>query len=144
MKTYKAMHMVKMEDLNPHQTLYAGRAIEWMVEASFTAAALEYGDGSGVVYKNTHQFNFEKPVELGEIIGYYSTVVRAGRTSLTVRTALLSEETQELRAEGYVTFVTVKPHTHEKTEHNVQLDETRETFELAWRAKAELFFRSPQ
>ena len=41
MKTYRASHMIKMDDLNHHKNLYAGRGIEWMVEASFIAAAAE-------------------------------------------------------------------------------------------------------
>lgn len=140
MKTYKATHMVKMEDLNHHQNLYAGRGIEWMVESSFIAAALEHGDRDGLFYRNTHQFAFNKSVEPGEIITYRSTLVRVGKTSLTVRVVLVSESTDELRAEGYVTFVTVKPRTHEKVEHGIKLDHTDDVNELAWRKKAESFF----
>ncbi|QHI73230.1 acyl-CoA thioesterase [Aminipila terrae] len=144
MKTYKATHMVKMEDLNHHQSLYAGRGIEWMVEAAFIAAALEHGERHGLLYRNTHQFSFNKSVEPGEIISYCSMLVRTGTTSLTMRVALISEVTGELCAEGYVTFVTVKPHTHEKIEHGIKLDETHDQNELAWRSKAQSFFHNPE
>lgn len=142
MKTYKATHMVKMEDLNHHENLYAGRGIEWMVEAAFIAAALEHGERHGLLYRNTHQFSFSKSVEPGEIISYCSTLVRVGRTSLTMRVSLISEVTDEVRAEGYVTFVTVKPHTHEKVQHGIKLDDTNDIGELAWRKKAQSFFHS--
>ncbi|MBN7772132.1 acyl-CoA thioesterase [Clostridium aminobutyricum] len=140
MKTYKTTHMVKLEDLNHHRNLYAGRAIEWMVEASFISASLEYGDGHGLLYKNTHQFSFEKSVEPGEIISFCGTVVRAGKKSLTVRVGLISEKTGELKAEGYTTFVSVKPHTNESVEHGLLLDETEDLNELTWREKANFFF----
>jgi acyl-CoA hydrolase len=132
--------MVKMEDLNHHHNLYAGRAIEWMIEASFIAVSLEYGDGDGLLYKNTHQFSFEKSVAPGEIISFRSTVVRAGKKSLTIRVGLISEKTGELKAEGYTTFVSVNPHTKDSVEHGILLDEIKEPNELSWRAKANTFF----
>ena len=140
MKTHKASHMVKMEDLNHHQNLYAGRAIEWMMEASFVAAALEHGDRHGLLYKNTHKFSFNKSVEAGEIISYCSTVVRAGRTSLTMRVGVVAEDSGELRAEGYTTFVTVEPHASIPAAHGIVLDETEDPAELSWRQEANTYF----
>lgn len=140
MKTYQTTHMVRLEDLNHHRNLYAGRGIEWMVEASFITASMTYGDGHGLLYRNTHQFSFEKSVELGEIISYQGTVVRCGKKSLTIRVGLISEETGELKAEGYTTFVTVKSHTHESIEHGLVLDQTESEDELSWREKAKSFF----
>ncbi len=141
MKNYTAAHMVKMEDLNHHTNLYAGRAIEWMIEASFIAVSLEYGDGHGLLYKNTHQFSFDKSVEPGEIISFRSTVVRTGSKSMTIRVGLISEKTGELKAEGYTTFVSVKPGSNESVEHGLVLDETEDQEELSWRAKADSFFK---
>ena len=74
--------MIKMDDLNHHKNLYAGRGIEWMVEASFIAAAAETGDRHGLLFKNCHKFEFNKSVEPGEIISYCSTLVRCGRTEV--------------------------------------------------------------
>ena len=133
--------MVKMEDLNHHTNLYAGRAIEWMIEASFIAVSLEYGDGHGLLYKNTHQFSFDKSVEPGEIISFRSTVVRTGKKSMTIRVGLISEKTGELKAEGYTTFVTVQPHSNQSVAHGLTLDETEDADELSWRAKADSFFK---
>ena len=141
MKTNTATHMVKMEDLNHHTNLYAGRAIEWMIEASFIAVSLEYGDGDGLLYRNTHQFSFEKSVYPGEIISFRSTIVRAGKKSLTIRVGVISEKTGELKAEGYTTFVTVNPQTKESVAHGLLLDETKESDELSWREKANSFFK---
>lgn len=142
MKTYKTTHLVKMEDVNHHNGLYAGRGIEWFVEAGFVGAAMEYGDTHGIFYRNTHQFSFSKSVDPGEIISYESTLVRTGKTSLTFRVALRSEVTDEVKAEGYITFVTVKSNTHDKVEHGIVLDETEDVKELSWRRKADSFFHS--
>lgn len=139
MKRYKSIHMVRMEDLNHHQNLYAGRGTEWMIEASFIAACLAHGDKHGLLYKNTHKFNFMKSVEPGDIISYESTIVRTGRTSLTIHVYLKNEQTGEVHAEGYTTFVTVKPGTKEPLAHGIRLDETQDLAELKWRQEAEGF-----
>lgn len=140
MKRYKSIHMVRMEDLNHHQNLYAGRGTEWMIEASFIAACLEHGDKHGLLYKNTHQFNFIKSVEPGDIISYESTVVRVGRSSLTMHVYLKNEQTGEIHAEGYTTFVTVKSGTKEAVAHGIVLDETDDKEEQQWRETAQGFF----
>lgn len=142
MKKYKSIHMVRMEDLNHHENLYAGRGIEWMIESSFIAACLEHGEKQGILYKNTHQFNFVRSVEPGDIISYESIVVRTGRTSLTMYVCMKNEYTGELHAEGYTTFVTVRPGTKTPLEHGIQLDETDEPCELEWRKRAASFFDS--
>lgn len=141
MKSYRATHMVRLEDLNHHRNLYAGRAIEWMVESSFIAATLTYGNGEGLLYKNTHQFDFRKSVQPGEIICFVSTVVRAGGKSLTMHVDLIEEATGQCKAEGYTTFVTVDPENNMPIEHGMTLDDTDDEDEMKWRKTAEGFFR---
>ena len=132
--------MVRMEALNHHRNLYAGRGTEWMIEASFITACLEHGDKNGLLYKNTHKFDFFKSVEPGDIVSYEGVVVRAGRTSLTIHVYLKNEQTGELHAEGYTTFVTVKSGTKEPAAHGITLDETSDEQELSWRAEAKRLF----
>lgn len=139
MKTYKASHMIKSEDLNHHQNLYAGRAIEWMMESSFIAAVGEHKNKHGLLYKNTHQFNFLSPVDPGEIISYQSTVVRTGKTSFTIHVDVISEESGLKKAEGYTTFVTIDENNTPE-EHGIQLDFTENEEELTWRQEADRFF----
>ena len=91
--------MIRMEHLNHHANLYAGRGIEWMVESAFMAACLTHGDKNGLLYKNMHRFDFSRSVEPGDIVRYESTVVRAGRTRLPVHVDLKNEQTGDLYAE---------------------------------------------
>lgn len=140
MKRYKSLHMVRPEHLNHHFNLYAGQGIEWMTESAFIAACLEYGNKDGLLYKNTHRFDFIKSVEPGDVISYESMVVRAGKTSLTIHIALKNEHTGQLHAEGYVTFVTVDPDTKESVAHGIVLDDTDDREELKWREEADSFF----
>jgi len=131
--------MIRPEDLNHHHNLYAGRAIEWMVESSFVAVTLTYGDGDGIRYKNTHKFDFKKSVLPGEIIGFYATVTRTGGSSLTIHVDMKDEKTGEVRAVGCTTFVTVND-AGRPLRHGIKLDDTEDQEELKWRKEAESFF----
>ena len=141
MKKYNATYMIRSEDLNHHGNLYAGRAIEWMMESSFIAAELAYGDREGLLYKNTHKFDFMKSVLPGDIVTYESMIVRFGHTSLSMHISLLDAASGELRAEGYTTFVTVDPRDKRPVPHGLTLDETDDEQELFWRKEIEGFFQ---
>ncbi|MEG0156681.1 MAG: hotdog domain-containing protein [Anaerovoracaceae bacterium] len=133
--------MVRFEDLNHHKNLYAGRGIEWMIESAFISAALAYGDGEGILYKNTHQFEFNKSIAPGEIITFESSVVRAGTKSLTMYVSLTNEYTGERCAEGYATFVTVDPKNNRPVEHGISLGKTDDEEEHKRREVAASFFK---
>ena len=140
MKRYKSSHMVRMEHLNHHGNLYAGQGIEWMVETSFIVVNCEYGDPQGLLYKNTHKFDFYHSVNPGDIVYYEGLIVRAGRTSLTIRVGLYDEKTGVLNAEGYTTFVSVDPETSKPVAHGIVPDEAADAEESKWREEANGFF----
>lgn len=141
MKRYKSSHMVRMEHLNHHGNLYAGQAIEWMVETSFIVVNCEYGDPQGLLYKNTHKFDFYHSIDPGNIVYYEGVIVRTGRTSLTIRVGLYDEKTGILNAEGFTTFVSVDPKTNRPVGHGLVLDEPADEEESKWREEAEGFFK---
>ena len=66
--------------------------------------------------------------------------MRAGRTSLTVHVDLKNEQTGDLSAEGYATFVTIDPETKAPKPHGIALDETDDEEEMSWRKEADAFF----
>ena len=140
MKRYRSSHMVRMEHLNHHGNLYAGQGIEWMIETSFIVVCTEYGDPQGLLYKNTHKFDFYKSVEPGDIITYEGLIVRTGRTSITLRVGLYNEKTGVLHAEGFTTFVAVSE-DGKAVPHGIVLDEPVDEDEVKWRAEADTFFR---
>ena len=141
MKRYKSSHMVRMEHLNHHGNLYAGQAIEWMVETSFIVVNCEYGDPQGLLYKNTHKFDFYHSIDPGNIVYYEGVIVRTGMTSLTIRVGLYDEKTGILNAEGFTTFVSVDPKTNRPVGHGLVLDEPADEEESKWREEAEGFFK---
>jgi acyl-CoA hydrolase len=138
-------HMVKGEDLNHHGTLYAGRGVEWMVEAGFIAASSAVGS-ENIVCMRINSLLFRKPVKKGSIVSYESRIVFAGRTSLTAYVLVKNANTGEFIVDGFFTYIYVdesaKPQPHgiviePETEKEKQLFEAGK--QLMEEAKREAF-----
>lgn len=123
MKKYETLHLVKMEDLNHHGTLFAAKATAWMVEAGFAAAACEHGNPNEIVLRGMQDVSYTKPVAKGTVVRYESRVVQAGVTSLTVCIQAKNAITEEMFLEGYITFVTIDEHTATKKAHGITVDD---------------------
>ena len=97
-------HLVKGEDLNHHGTLYAGRGVEWMVEAGFIAASTATGS-ENIVCMRINSLLFRKPVPKGQMVNCQSMIVYAGRTSLTAYVRVTNGNTKEFIVDGFFTYV---------------------------------------
>lgn len=125
MKKYKTSKLIKGEDLNHHDTLFAGRMAEWIAEATFMGASDlygKYGETDHLVAVEMHSMKYLGPSFNGDIIRFVSTGVQAGRTSLTVYTKALRNNTDTKIAECFVTFVCID-FDKEKIPHNIVIDE---------------------
>jgi len=98
--------LVKSEDLNHHQTLFAGRCAEWFVEAGFIAVASVLPPRNVVCVK-IHGFTFSSPAEPGEIVRFESKIVQTGRSSVKVYITLNRKKEQNPIVSGFITFVHV-------------------------------------
>lgn len=105
-ETFSYVRLVKSEDLNHHQTLFAGRCAEWFVEAGFIAAASVLPP-SKIVCLKLHGLQFTQPMQSGDIAHFKSKIVYTGRTSLKVYVALGSRDTTKPAVSGFITFVHV-------------------------------------
>jgi len=109
-------HLVKFEDLNHHGTMFAGRMAEWLVEASFIAAARLVGKPEDVVCAQIHGMSFLAPANRGDLIEIRTNIALLGSKSITVHAAVYANERPEPVVTGMSTFVTVdaggKPYAH--------------------------------
>lgn len=101
-------HLVKGEDLNHHGTLYAGRGVEWMVESGFIAASTAV-ENENIVCMRINSLLFRKPVPKGQMVTLESSIVQAGRTSLTAYVCVTNGNTHEFIVDGFFTYVYVNP-----------------------------------
>lgn len=104
MKSAFSQRLVKLADLNHHQTFFAGRCAEWFLESSYFAVA-QYVDTKDTVLMMLHGIDWHFPIFAGDIVTYESKVVAAGHSTLTVFTKMYrSREPEKIAADGFATF----------------------------------------
>jgi len=131
MKTLTIHHLVKGEDLNHHQTLFAGRGAEWLVEAGFIAAA-DLLPPQYVLCLKIHGMTFQRPVRPGEVVRFDSKIALTGRSRLIAYVRATTKE--ELTVDGFLTFVYVDDHGKSRPHGIIIEAETAEEIELQERA----------
>lgn len=126
MKSAYTQHLIKLADLNHHETFFAGRCAEWLIEGSYFAIA-QYLDTKNVVLLVQHGINFRFPLSVGDIVTFESKVVAAGHSTMTVYTRVYRSNTpDQIAAYGYSTF-SYLDENHQSRRHNLRIEpETEE------------------
>jgi len=110
---------VKPEDLNPNQTLFGGRLLQWIDEEAALYAIIQL-DNTHIVTKFISEINFISAPKQGDIIEIGIVATAFGRTSITLRCEVRNKMTREpiLSIEKLI-FVNLdesgKPTPHGKT-----------------------------
>ena len=138
-KTYITSHLVRPEYLNHHGTLYAGRSVDWMVEAAFNAVAQEHGIPDEVVCLKIEEMTFKQPVEAGDIYVISAMVARASGSSILMHVEATTQMSRASCVEGYITFVTWDARSRTAKPHRICLDEAADAREAEIRAQAGKF-----
>lgn len=121
---------VKPEDLNPNNTLFGGRLLQWIDEeaALYTVIQLE---NKYIVTKYMSEINFINAPKQGDIVEIGIVATHFGRTSLTLRCEVRDKINRKpiLTIEKLV-FVNLdengKPKPHGKTEISFPKDRFNE------------------
>ena len=129
MKSTYSQRLIKLADLNHHQTFFAGRCSEYFLESSYFAVA-QYVDTKDTVLLVLHGIDFKFPIFAGDIVTYESKVIATGRSTLTVYTKMYrSREPEKIAADGFATFSYLDENHHSKP-HGVVIEP--ETDEEKW------------
>jgi acyl-CoA hydrolase len=75
---------VKPEDLNPNETLFGGRLLQWIDEEAALYVLVQLNNPK-IVTKFISDINFQEKAEKGDIVEIGMEVVKFGKTSLTIR-----------------------------------------------------------
>jgi acyl-CoA hydrolase len=124
----KTLRLVKSEDLNHHGTLFAGRTAEWFVESGFVAAASVL-DPKNVVCLKIHGMYFTRPVHAGQVIGFTSKIVYAGKSSMVAYIKVNLKDVENPLVDGFVTFIHVDENTKPKP-HYLEINPVTEEDKL--------------
>ncbi len=104
---FKTRKIVAPMDLNPHGTLFGGRALEWIDEEAFIFASCQLGSTS-LVTKLMSTVNFVSSARLGDIVEIGCEVLKFGTSSITVNCHVRRMDTGALITEvGEIVFVNV-------------------------------------
>jgi len=114
---YLAIQVVMMpKDTNPFGTIFGGVILSHIDMAGSIAARREVELRGGVkgaqfVTVAINRVEFKKPVLIGDVVKFLATVVRIGRTSITMRIDVIAERGSETISvtDAEVVYVGVRP-----------------------------------
>lgn len=124
---------VKPEDLNPNNTLFGGRLLQWIDEEAALYAIVQL-DNLHIVTKYISEINFISAPRQGDIIEIGIVATHFGKTSITLRGEVRNKLTrQPILTIDKLVFVNLdaigKPTPHGKTSITYVKDRLRSTDE---------------
>ncbi|MCK9443708.1 MAG: acyl-CoA thioesterase [Tissierellaceae bacterium] len=124
MEKVNTSRLVKLEELNHHGTLFAGRVAEWFVESAFIVGAKVTEKPENIVCVNIHGLSFNMPAYKGDIINLEASIAKVGRTSFTVYGKVTKNNNGSILSDGFATFVFVDDNG-KPMPHGIVLEEPR-------------------
>ena len=86
----RLMEMVFPDHTNHLGTLFGGQALAWMDKAAFIVAS-RYARRT-LVTARSEEVNFRVPVRSGQLVELVASVVKVGRSSMTVEVEMTAED----------------------------------------------------
>jgi acyl-CoA hydrolase len=86
---------IKPEDLNPNETLFGGRLLEWIDEEAALYAIIQL-ENPRTVTKYMSEIDFRASAKKGDIIEIGLEPVKYGNASLTLRCEVRNKMTREI------------------------------------------------
>lgn len=86
---------IKPQDLNPNETLFGGRLLEWIDEEAALYAIIQL-ENQRTVTKFISEINFKSSARKGDIIEIGLDVVNFGSSSLTLRCEVRNKMTRDV------------------------------------------------
>src|SRR5262249_19671713 len=113
---YTAIQVVMMpRDTNPHGTIFGGVILSHIDTAGAIAARREAhraGNTAAVfVTVAVNRVEFKEPVLVGDVVRFQTSVVRVGRTSITIRVEVFAERGSSAThvTDAEVVYVAIPP-----------------------------------
>lgn len=118
---FTAIQVVMMpKDTNPHGTIFGGVILSYLDQAGAIGAAREVVQAGGprptLVTVAINRVEFKQPVLVGDVVRFSASVVKMGRTSITVRVIVESQRATEIHlvTEAELVYVGIDPTTPDR------------------------------
>src|SRR5205085_429912 len=119
--TYLAIQVVMMpRDTNPHGTIFGGVIMSYLDQAGAIGARREVLRAGGappfLVTVAMNRVEFHQPVLVGDVVRFWTQLLRIGRTSITVHVSVEVERGQEVLqvTEAEVVYVGIDPASQDR------------------------------
>jgi len=119
---FLSRRLVMPNDLNYANSLFGGRALEWIDEeaAIFAICQLET---NCLVTKHIGEINFESPAMQGDVVEFGLVTKQVGKSSITVTCLVRNKATKKtICLADDIVFVKVDPETRLPMPHGKTLD----------------------
>ena len=92
-------------DTNAHGTIFGGVILSYIDLAGAVAASRQ--SPKNFVTRAMHEVEFIAPVYIGDVVSFYTSVLREGKTSITIRVQVEAERAKDPRKSVRVTAAEV-------------------------------------
>lgn len=120
---FLSRRLVMPNDLNYANSLFGGRALEWIDEEAAIYAICQL-ETNVLVTKHIGEISFESPAMVGDVVEFGLTTKRVGRTSITVSCLVRNKITKKtICFADDIVFVKLDPDTRLPMAHGKTLEE---------------------
>ena len=118
---FLSRRLVMPNDLNYANSLFGGRALEWIDEEAAIYAICQLGTNV-LVTKHIGEISFESPAMQGDVVEFGLATKKVGRTSITVTCTMRNKITKTIICVADdIVFVTLDPDTRQPKPHGQSL-----------------------
>ncbi|MFA3789716.1 acyl-CoA thioesterase [Aliiglaciecola sp. SL4] len=118
--------LVMPGDLNYADSLFGGRALEWIDEEAAIYAICQL-ETNVLVTKHIGEITFESPALKGDVVEFGLATKKVGRTSITISCMVRNKATKKtICMADDIVFVSLDPATREPIPHGKSMKELEE------------------
>lgn len=120
---FLSRRLVMPSDLNYANSLFGGRALEWIDEEAAIYAICQL-ETNVLVTKHIGEISFESPAMVGDVVEFGLTTKKVGKTSITVSCLVRNKITKKtICFADDIVFVKLDPETRLPAAHGKTLEE---------------------
>ncbi len=120
---FQSRRLVMPSDLNYANSLFGGRALEWIDEEAAIYAICQL-DTKSLVTKHIGEISFDSAAFQGDVVEFGLETKKVGTTSITITCLVRNKITKKsICLADDIVFVKVDPQTREPTPHGKTLEQ---------------------
>lgn len=125
---FLSRRLILPNDLNYANSLFGGRALEWIDEEAAIYAICQL-ETNCLVTKHIGAINFESPAQQGDVVEFGLSTKSVGKTSITITCMMRNKVTKKtICLADDIVFVQVDPITKEPIPHGKNLASLTDPF----------------